>query len=148
MRNISSEAACLSEWQRITTDTFILSIIAHVLLLEFSHISSSWVPWEHPISVEGQAVIYMESQKQSFIRAHINKVISAQVYSDDKKKDGPHRMISNLKNLNTYIEYNHFKIKSTQNVIQVISPSAFIGSVDLKGPFIQSQSICEQRENL
>lgn len=65
-----------------------------------------------------------------------------------QKKDGPHRMISNLKNLNTYIEYNHFKMKSTQNVIQVIRPSAFIGSVDLKGPFIQSQSICEQRENL
>jgi len=44
-------------------------------------------------------------------------------------------MILNLKGLNSYIEYNHFKMESIQNVIDSIEEGSFMASVDLKDAF-------------
>ena len=51
------------------------------------------------------------------------------------KKDGNHRMILNCKNFNKLICYRHFKMKSIQNVLNVIRKDAFMTSIDLKDAF-------------
>ena len=48
------------------------------------------------------------------------------------KKDGSHRMILNLKNLNRHVQYNHFKMDTLQSVIGLMTPNCFMASVDLK----------------
>lgn len=48
------------------------------------------------------------------------------------KKDGSHRMILNLKNLNKHVQYNHFKMDTLQSVISLKTPNCFMASVDLK----------------
>lgn len=48
------------------------------------------------------------------------------------KKDGSHRMILNLKNLNKHVQYNHFKMDTLQSVISLMTPNCFMASVDLK----------------
>ena len=57
------------------------------------------------------------------------------------KKDGSMRFILNLKYLNKYMEYNHFKMESINHVFNVIRPNAYMASVDLKDDFF-SISIC------
>ena len=42
------------------------------------------------------------------------------------KKDGSHRMILNLKRLNTYVEYHHFKMDTLWSVIKLITPNCLL----------------------
>ena len=39
------------------------------------------------------------------------------------QKDGSHRMILNLKRLNTYVEYHHFKMDTLWSVIKLMTPN-------------------------
>ena len=51
------------------------------------------------------------------------------------KKDGTWCMILNLKQLNRYMEYKHFKMESIQHALNVIRPDAYMATVDLKDAF-------------
>ena len=51
------------------------------------------------------------------------------------KKDGSHRVILNLKNLNKHVQYNHFKMDTLQSVISLMTPNCFMASVDLKDAY-------------
>ena len=51
------------------------------------------------------------------------------------KKDGSHRMILNLKNLNEYISYYHFKMDTIQTALKLMRPGCFMASVDLKDAY-------------
>ena len=44
-------------------------------------------------------------------------------------------MILNLKRLNEYVVYVHFKMESLQNVIHLIRPGVWMGSIDLKDAY-------------
>ena len=48
------------------------------------------------------------------------------------KKDGSHRVIFNLKKLNDSVSYHHFKLDTLQTALQLIKPSCFMTSIDLK----------------
>ena len=41
-------------------------------------------------------------------------------------------MILNLKNLNKYVEYNHFKMETLESAIRLMRPSCYMASIDLK----------------
>ena len=43
------------------------------------------------------------------------------------KKNGSHRLILNLINLNAFIEYHHFKMDTIETVINLMRPNCFIG---------------------
>ena len=51
------------------------------------------------------------------------------------KKDGSKRMILNLKKLNKFVDYKHFKMESLQNVLELIRPGVYVASIDLKDAF-------------
>ena len=46
------------------------------------------------------------------------------------KKDGCHRLILNLKDMNQYMEYHHFKMDTLQTAISMIRPFSYFASVD------------------
>ena len=48
------------------------------------------------------------------------------------KNDGSHRLISNLKGSNKYLEYKHFKMQTFQSVLSLIKPDCFMATIDLK----------------
>ena len=62
------------------------------------------------------------------------------------KKDGSHRMILSLKNLNQDIEYNHFKMDTLLIALTLITPGCYMASVDLKDAYY-SVPIDEQHKN-
>ena len=51
------------------------------------------------------------------------------------KKDGNHRMILNLKQLNSFLVYQLFKMEGLENVLNLIKPNVWMASVDLKDAF-------------
>ena len=48
------------------------------------------------------------------------------------KPEGELRMILNLKDLNKYITYRHFKMENIATVLQNITQNCFMPSLDLK----------------
>ena len=48
------------------------------------------------------------------------------------KKNGSQRMISNLRRLNQYIDYEHFKISSVSEARMLVQHGSFMASVDLE----------------
>ena len=51
------------------------------------------------------------------------------------KKDGTHRLTLNLKKLNKFVSYHHFKMESLKHVVSMVKPNGFMTSVDLKDVF-------------
>ena len=51
------------------------------------------------------------------------------------KKDGSLRMILNLKSLSNHVYYNHFKMESLENVLNIMQPNIWMASVDLRDEF-------------
>ena len=52
-----------------------------------------------------------------------------------EQKDGSRRMILNLKKLNKFVQYNHFKMETINNVFDILRPGAYMASIDLKDAF-------------
>ena len=44
-------------------------------------------------------------------------------------------MILKLKRLNKFVDYKHFKMKSLQNVLEIIRPGGYMAYIDLKDAF-------------
>ena len=52
-----------------------------------------------------------------------------------EKKDVTFRAILNLKYLNDFVQYQHFKMESLLDVFKIIKPNAWMASVDIKDGF-------------
>ena len=64
--------------------------------------------------------------------------ISGEIISDvflPSKKDGGHRMILNLKNLNLYSNKIHFKMDTLNTIIKLVEKDCFMASIDLKDAY-------------
>lgn len=48
------------------------------------------------------------------------------------KKDGSYRLILNLKHLNQFVEYHHFKMENLKSAITLMSPNCYMATIDLK----------------
>ena len=51
------------------------------------------------------------------------------------KKDGSYRLILNLKNLNQFVQYHHFKMENLKSAITLMSPNCYMASIDLKDAY-------------
>ena len=57
------------------------------------------------------------------------------LYSTVPKPDGGIRLILNLKELNTYVKYFHFKMETVKTVLQNITEGCFMTCFDLKDAY-------------
>ena len=51
------------------------------------------------------------------------------------KPNGTYRLIPNLKHLNEFVEYYHFKMDSIHTAVQRIKQNCFMASIDLQGAY-------------
>ena len=49
-----------------------------------------------------------------------------------EKTDGTQRLILNVKNLNKYPEYQHFRIQTFQGILTLIQPNCYMATIELK----------------
>ena len=52
-----------------------------------------------------------------------------------REKDGSYRMILNLKELNEFVVYHHFKMDSLQAAARLMKPGCFMASIDLNDAY-------------
>ena len=51
------------------------------------------------------------------------------------KKDGSHRLILNLKSLNQYVTYHHFKMDTFYSMLKLVEKNCYMASLDLKDAY-------------
>lgn len=51
------------------------------------------------------------------------------------KKNKNFKIILNLKNLNSHIKYNKFKINTLQSILKLITPNYYITTINLKNTY-------------
>ena len=44
-------------------------------------------------------------------------------------------MILNLKNLNSHVEYNKFKMDTLQSILKLVTPGCYMATIDLKDAY-------------
>ena len=56
-----------------------------------------------------------------------------------EKTDGNQRLILNLKHLNKYLEYKHFKMQTIQTILTLIQPNCYMATIDLKDAYYSAK---------
>ena len=51
------------------------------------------------------------------------------------KKDGSYLMILNLKSLNQYVSYHHFRMDTIWTAVHMMTPGCYMASIDLKDAY-------------
>ena len=64
------------------------------------------------------------------------------------KKDGSFRMILNIKNLNSHVEYNKFKMDTVQSILKLVTPGCYMATIDLKDAYYSVPVAQEHRKYL
>jgi len=140
----------LSKWKILTNNDFILDIVANGLKLDFH---------KYPHQQQYPRLSYSDSET-AIIKLEIAKLLKKKVIAPTihpiqgfvstiftrDKKDGTKRMILNLKKLNEYINYNHFKMESIDTALQLLRPGVYLASIDLKDAFY-SIPICSEHQS-
>ena len=128
----------LGAWKEITSDREIISTVMG-LKIDFDEPPQQQFlpPCKRPASEE--AVIDLEVKKllsKSVIEPtrHSHGEIISDVFVR-VKKDGGHRMILNLKNLNQYANKLHFKMDTLNTIIKLVEKDCFMASIDLKDAY-------------
>ncbi|CAB4039512.1 Hypothetical predicted protein, partial [Paramuricea clavata] len=132
---------CVHAWTAITSDPFILDAVTHCHL-EFDSLPESNVSNTRPyftFNETEQTVIDGEIEKflqKGIIRHSVPE--SGEVLSPifiTPKKDGTSRVIFNLKALNQFVSYHHFKMDTLDTAIRLMRPGCFMTSIDLKDAY-------------
>ena len=136
----------LSQWMTITKDAWVLDTISHC------HIEFRKTPIQKRIL---RAIAFSETETR-LIDATLEKGAIEQV-TDRKsgtfisniflrpKKDGSMRPIINLKELNKFVKYHHFKMETLKCALTLLRPNSFLASIDLKDAYFTIPMAGEHR---
>ena len=130
------KAGCLfqhiSACEEITSDQEVLQAVQG-MKLEFE---------ESPL--QGECSGFEITKNQPTIQDELNKLLQKGVVECEhepveyispiflkEKTDGIQRLILNLKHLNKYLEYKHFKMQTLQTILTLIQPNCYMATIDL-----------------
>ena len=138
---LNFRAGCVKEyitnWKAVTTDPVILDAIQHHHIEFERHC--------RPVQATQPRQIIFLSVDKDIINLEIAKLLTKGVIEPSKpsdgdfistifvrpKKDGSHRLILNLKPLNEFVAYYHFKMDTIHAALKLMRPGCFMASVDL-----------------
>ena len=140
-------------WKSLTSDPVILDAIKHYHI-EFGEDLPFQIcqPKQMHFSLSERAIINEEIAKL------LNKGVVEQTHCVEgdfistifvrPKKDGSYRMILNLKTLNEFVSYYHFKMDNIKTALKLMRPGCFMASVDLKDAYYSVPIATEDRRYL
>lgn len=130
----------IENWRSVTSDPVILDAIKY----KHHHIEveGGW----RPVQATKPRQIKFSSGEKEIISAEITKLLSKGVIELTNhlngdfmstifvrpKKDGSYRLILNLKPLNEFVSYYHFKMDNIHTLLKLMRPGCFMASVNLK----------------
>ena len=136
---VGQEKEHFSNWQKITSDPEVLQNIKGAKILFITEQKMDKIPINPNFS----------SEKEKAIDSEIDKLLKKGVIKEceheegeyispifvSPKKDGGYRLILNLKNLNNYIQYSHFKMETLNHILKLIKPNCYMASLDIKDAY-------------
>ena len=143
----------LENWQKITSNNFILRIIKEGYKIQFdknpefpNSVISNPVSETKKLALEGEIARHLKSGAISKIQSKNDQLLS-RVFTVPKP-NGKVRMIIDLSMLNTQINHVHFKMEGLNSVKSIIHPSDFMSSIDLSDAFFSIPIHQESRKYL
>ena len=127
----------ISNWQMITSDKEILTSIRGATI-EFDTQPYNTKRPQSTFSAEESAIIDSEVAKllsKNIIETtdHTPYEVISNIFIRPKK-DGGHRLILNLKGLNQFVTYHHFKMETLQSIVQLVEKNCYMASLDFPIP--------------
>ena len=143
----------VENWRKITNDPVILDIVLHCHLeLTDTPVQSRENYPTHLYSKMEEQIIEKEMKNLLEMgvieKVHYDKDQFLSPIFTRPKKNGEHRMILNLKELNQYVEYHHFKMDSFEIALKLIEKDCFMASVDLRHAYYSVNVAQEHRKYL
>lgn len=125
-------------WQELTSDTYILDIVRGYKI-EFSEIpyqtrARPTVACKRDSEIIEDLILSFE--KKGIIRKanHCDDQFISTVFTVPKS-DGSFRLILNLKDLNEFVVYKHFKMEHFQSVLNIMTQNCYMAKIDLKDAY-------------
>lgn len=151
-RQTKFEGGCISSflpsWKNLTNDPEILQMVMG-LRIEFNETPLQIDRIPTNVLLKNQLAV--DNEIESLIRKQVI-ILDSKEPSDfispiflRPKKDGTFRMVLNLKTLNTFVTYRHFKMDTVWTAINMMKPNCFMASIDLKDAYY-SVAICADHQ--
>ena len=129
------------EWRSISSDSFILEMVSVGVTIDFL---------EPPFQVSVPSSCAMSAEMTKACDAEVSELVRKRAifpisYTEGgfysslflvPKKSGGYRPIVNLKKLNTFVRYEHFKMETMEDVRQLLRPGDFLAKLDLKDAYL------------
>lgn len=127
------------EWEKLTTDTHILSYIAGYKI-PFDKMPRQLAPPPEPNLSELERKDHRTAINDLLLKGAISKCKTEKgeylsPYFLRKKPSGEHRFILNLKKLNQFLTAPHFKMESLKNAIKLIERNDHMATIDIKDSY-------------
>ncbi|MEW8547757.1 MAG: hypothetical protein AB2693_29975 [Candidatus Thiodiazotropha sp.] len=132
----------LSNWKRLTQDSFILQLVQG---LEIPFLETPTQTSFHPQMPNQAEAALIDHEVQEMIAKKAIKEVSTcsgQFLSPVflvAKKDGGQRPVINLKKLNQFVEYQHFKMEGIQSLKPLIQKGDYMVKLDLSDAYFGVQ---------
>ena len=125
-------------WKKITSDRNIINIvmgdsIKFIDTPPCQHFASNPLNPEEARYVKSE--ITKLKSKRIIKRTHHENIEYVSPIFVTPKSDGDYRVILNLKQLNQFIEYQHFKMHTIKEVLQMVYKDCYMTSIDLKDAY-------------
>ena len=109
----------------------------------------NWANNRCPYQIKCPKEIVFSENEKLFIDTEIERLLKLKVIAQSTnesgefistifvrpKQDGSFRLILNLKILNNYIEYHHFKMETLQSAINMMTEGCYMACIDLKDAY-------------
>ena len=126
----------IQEWQKLTSDRFVLQVVRgdtkefeNDIPIKHNAKNLSFSPEEE---VEIQIILEEMLHKQIIRETNHESTEFVSPTFIVRKPDGGTRLILNLKELNQFVKYEHFKMDIIKTIINLVTRNCFMATRDLK----------------
>jgi hypothetical protein len=127
-----------SNWSKISNDPWVLSVVSEGLKLEFT---------STPFQLEPSSNMQMSNPPKEICDREVAEMVGKGAVGEVSsqgfvsgfflvpKSDGSWRPIINLKGLNNFLVYRHFKMEGLNNAKHLVKPGCWMAKIDLKDAY-------------
>ena len=125
----------VSQWSKLTSDEHILDIVEGFTLDFLDYPLQQTLPGQilkGPAEISiAEDLLQQLHEKGVIENTELDRTGFVSNIFLRPKRSGGHRLILNLKQLNEYVEYNHFKMDHLASALSLVSPNCVMASIDL-----------------
>jgi hypothetical protein len=126
---------CIANWRKLSSDPWLITNLHGYKLelletpqqarpipeIRFNATEKAVMLNEIDTLLAKQVIVPCDTEEDEFV---------SNIFLRPKKESDKFRMIFNLTQLNTFVEYHHFKMETLETALKLVTPDAVMGSLD------------------